>query len=69
MCCCVGKCPVGSQKTILSYAPIADRVPLPFSCMNAESDTKKMGLALSDIHYIEVLSQLYLFQQIAFSDL
>ena len=25
MCCCVGKCPVGSQKTILSYAPIADR--------------------------------------------
>ena len=25
----------------------------PFSCMNAESDTKKMGLALSDIHYIE----------------
>ena len=25
-----------------------------FLCMNAESDTKKMGLALSDIHYIEV---------------
>ena len=25
MCCCVGKCPVGSQKTILSYAPIEDR--------------------------------------------
>ena len=25
-----------------------------FLCMNAETDTKKMGLALSDIHYIEV---------------